>query len=316
LDPGCRQLLAHVARLPDLRSLSLPERRAANRELLNGLGRFSADVDAYDAIVERVGVRVYRPRVQHPAGTVLYLHGGGWVFGSVEESDGECRVLCECSGAVVVSVEYRLAPEHPYPAALDDAATVYRHLAARSDRVVVAGASAGGNLAAALAVRLRDQGGPVPCHQALVLPATSAALDTDSMRRFATGLWLERAQLEELWEAYGSRAALAIDPYASPLATASFDGLPSAHVVVAELDPLRDEGEMYAMRLRRAGADVTLDRHAGMIHGFVSAPAFVPAAEAVWRRVGERIAVALGSLPDIERYRDWPAAPEHTVQER
>jgi acetyl esterase len=227
----------------------------------------------------RLPVRVYRPVPGEVRPVLVYLHGGGFVTGSVAVADRACRALALAAGCVVVSVEYRLAPESPFPGPLDDAVAAVRWVAARAGelgvdagRLVVAGDSAGGALAAAAVRVLRDEGGPAVARQLLVYPtlAPVRGRTTPSLEENGEGYSLTRGALEWFWDHHLARPEDATDPLAAPLLAAEADlaGLPPATVVVAEFDPLRDDGIAYAERLAAAGVDVTLHRVPGAIHGF------------------------------------------------
>ena len=223
-----------------------------------------------------VPVRIYRPSAERPQPALVYFHGGGWAVGSVATHDGYCRALCNAAGVAIVSVDYRLAPEHPFPAAADDAyATLLGVARLSSDwgidvsRLAVGGDSAGGNLAAAAALMARDRGGPPLALQLLIYPVTDAGCDTPSYRENEEGYGLTRASMLWFWDQYAPRPEDRANPYAAPLATADFSGLPPAIIITAEYDPLRDEAEAFAARLRDAGVPVELTRYDGMIHGFV-----------------------------------------------
>lgn len=224
-----------------------------------------------------IPVRIYRPRDGEVLPVVLYFHGGGWVIGSLDTHDNTCRRLAMAADCVVVSVDYRLAPEHPYPAAVEDCFATLRWIcdnaaALRLDgaRVAVAGDSAGGNLAAVVAQMARDHGGPSLCFQLLIYPATDSACDSASMVENAEGYFLTRDGMRWFWENYLGKPAAARAPYNSPLHAEDLSGLPPAYVITAEYDPLRDEGEAYARRLSESGVSVRTRRYEGMIHGFVS----------------------------------------------
>jgi acetyl esterase len=222
-------------------------------------------------------VRVYRPPGTGPFPALVYLHGGGWVLGGLDTHDGTCRALARAVPCVVVSVDYRLAPEHPFPCAAEDAWAATRHVAANAaafgaepGRIAVGGDSAGGNLAAVVALMARDRGGPSLVHQLLVYPVIDAAMDTPSYRENAEGYFLTADAMAWFWGHYVPDPAARRNPYASPLRAADLAGVAPAQVLTAEFDPLRDEGETYAARLRAAGVPVTLRRFDGMIHGFFS----------------------------------------------
>jgi acetyl esterase len=221
-----------------------------------------------------IGVRVFRPAGDGPLPLVAYLHGGGWVMGSLHGFEPLCRALANASGAVVASIDYRLAPEHPFPAAPDDALAALRWLAAHAaelgadaGRMAIAGDSAGGNLAAVTARRLRDQRGPALRLQALVYPVCDSALNTPSYREFEARFGLTALSMKRFWELYldGSDGR---HPDASPLQADDLTGLPPAFVLTVGADVLRDEGEAYAHALEAAGVPVTLRRYDGAVHGF------------------------------------------------
>jgi acetyl esterase len=209
---------------------------------------------------------------------LVYFHGGGFVFGNLDTHDAVCRALAKESGAVVVSVDYRLSPESKFPAAVDDsyAATVWvaanaERLGIDKNRIAVGGDSAGGNLATVIAMRCRNAGGPKLAAQVLLYPVTdSSSHETGSHREFAEGYFLTTAGMEWFTSLYLASADQKHHPEVSPLLASDLSGLPPALVITAEFDPLRDEGEAYGKRLEQAGVPVTITRYPGMIHGFVS----------------------------------------------
>lgn len=234
-----------------------------------------------------VALVVHTPRV--PAGTVLpvvvHLHGGGWVLGGVDDTPWWVAALAQAVPAVVVSVDYRLAPEHPYPAAVHDCLEAVRWVAAhpehvgaqarvRVDRLALVGDSAGANLAAVTAARLRDEpvpGDPVVVHQALVYPAVDATLSSPSVTANADAPMLTRADVERFLELYtDGTGATTTHPWLSPLHAPSLAGLPPTTVLTAEHDPLRDDGTRYADALRDAGVPVRITDYPGAVHGFLS----------------------------------------------
>jgi acetyl esterase/lipase len=269
--------------------LSDPAAIAASREgpgitALLGDGPERTDVTSEDRLVPGhegdpdVAVRVYRPVAApaEPRAGLLYIHGGGFMMGSVDQMDVPCRTYCGELGAVVVSVEYRLAPEHPYPAGLHDcyAVLVWLHghaeeLGVDPTRVGVGGGSAGGGLSAATALLARDRGGPALCFQFLQIPELDDRLQTDSMQQFTdTPLWnLPSAQWS--WRHYlGDLHGRADVPYtAAPSRCTDLSGLPPAYVSTMEFDPLRDEGILYAMAMMRDGVQVELHSYPGTFHG-------------------------------------------------
>ncbi|POX38031.1 hypothetical protein C3486_25330 [Streptomyces sp. Ru73] len=234
-----------------------------------------------------VPVRLYWPRAAGDGAlpVVVFCHGGGFVICDLDSHDTMCREMANATGALVVSVDYRRAPEHRFPAAAEDAYAVLCWAAAHAPevggdpaRIAVAGDSAGGNLAAVLPLMARDRGGPMPVFQLLVYPMLDPARDTPSYRENARGYFVTADHLRWYWEQYLGTEADSGHPYASPLAAPDLSGLPPAHVLTAEYDPLRDEGETYARRLREAGVTVDVRRYAGVFHGFFGMPAQLPAA--------------------------------------
>ncbi|WP_411144381.1 alpha/beta hydrolase [Streptomyces sp. x-80] len=218
-------------------------------------------------------LRVYRPATDGTLPVVLYLHGGAFTYGSPEAEEEHALRYARDAEAVVVSVDYRLAPEHPYPAAADDAYAALTWLAGNAaevggdpDRIAVAGVSAGGNLAAATALRARDLGGPRLLFQLLLYPAVDGGMTSASLRECTDTPVLNRAAVELAWRHYTGGNSPA--PYASPAEAADLSGLPPALVVVAEVDPLRDEGRRYAERLSAAGVTTELIQAPGAVHGF------------------------------------------------
>ena len=222
-----------------------------------------------------IPVRIYRPTEASDHSLLVWYHGGGWVIGDLDGADVTCRELAARSGSVVVSVDYRLAPEHRYPAAHEDcyAATVWAagnaaELGADAGKLAVGGDSAGGNLAAVVSLRARDESGPAIRFQLLVYPVTDHNYETVSYNDNAEGYLLTRDGMEWFWNHYLGPDGDGSHPHASPLRADDLSGLPPAHVITAEYDPLRDEGEAYAERLRGAGVAVTQTRYAGQIHAF------------------------------------------------
>jgi acetyl esterase len=246
-------------------------------------------------------VRVYRSlaaRAEPPA--IVYLHGGGFVVGDLDSHDASCRLLARETGAVMMSVDYRRAPEHPWPAATDDALAAFRwahnnprELAVRPGAVAVMGDSAGGNLAAVACLRARDDGGPMPMAQGLVYPATDLRGQTRSMRLFADGFLLTASDIAWFREQYLPDPALVSDPTVSPLLAPDLSGLPPAHVWTGGFDPLRDEGRAYADRLAEAGVDVRYRCLDDQVHGFFglgALPDGFATARGICREMGELLA--------------------------
>ena len=244
----------------------------------------------------RIPVRVYRPSERTDLPVLVYVHGGGWAICSIETHDVTCRELANAAGCAVVSVGYRLAPEHRFPAAPEDCYAalewVARHAAsigADPARIAVGGDSAGGNLAAVVSLIARERGGPRLRHQLLVYPVTDHAFETPSYRENAKGPLLTTEMMRGFWGLYLAREEDGRNPHASPLRAADLSGLPPAQVITAEYDPLRDEGEAYARRLAAAGVPVVQRRYDGMIHGFFGFTALID-------RAGEAVAEAAREL--------------------
>jgi acetyl esterase len=290
LDPDIRRLLDTVfAAPPDPAPPDIEALRGAAEEaprLLGGEPEEIASVEDAHAPgpAGSIPVRIYRQAAAGPLPLVLYAHGGGWVTGSLDSHDRLCRILARSLPAVLVAVGYRCAPEHVYPAALDDVEAAWRwaraqgaKLGADGERFAVAGDSSGGNLAAALTLRLRASRAPQPRLQLLLYPALDATCSRASYREFATGYNLAGAQMAWYWDAYRAGAS-AETPELSPLAARALSGLAPAVVAIAEADVLRDDGLDYARRLGKAGVPVRVIRCNGMIHGFLRWTGAVPAA--------------------------------------
>jgi acetyl esterase len=225
-------------------------------------------------------LRIYQPRNATCLPVLVYFHGGGFVLGSIDSHDALVRNLALCADCLVVSVDYRLAPEHRFPAAVDDCIAAVRwvhthasEIEADATRIAVGGDSAGGNLAAVVALRLRDVGGPMLAGQLLIYPVTQLRAPVQgSMAVNGEGYFLRSRDVAWFDEMYLGDSGAQGHPYASPLLAPSLSGLPRALVITAEFDPLRDQGEEYARRLRQAGVAVTLSRYDGAIHGFFGMP--------------------------------------------
>jgi acetyl esterase len=236
-----------------------------------------------------IPVRVFRPSAATGLPVILWFHGGGWVTGNLDTHDQLGRLLADQSGAVVVSVDYRLAPEAKFPAAADDCLAAYRWALEHADevggdasRVAIGGDSAGGNLAAVVALDARELGFPQPRLQLLVYPVTDYEFDSAAMMDNAKGYFLEVEGMRWFWEHYARTPADYDDPRFSPLRAADLSGLARAVVVTAEFDPLRDQGEAYGMRLSRAGVPTEVVRADGLIHGFFGMHDFMPPGRDAW----------------------------------
>lgn len=225
-----------------------------------------------------VPVRVYTPEGEGPHPVTVYIHGGAWIGGSIDSVDPTCRFLTAESRSIFVSVGYRLAPQTRFPGATEDCYAVAAWVKANGasiggdpGRVAIAGASAGGNLAAAVTLMARERGGPVFVHQVLVYPVTDQQMDTGSYVDFGVGYSLERARMLGAREDYLRDEADRLNPLAAPLLADDLSGLPPALVITAGYDALRDEGEAYAARLQEAGVPTTCTRYEGMMHMFFNA---------------------------------------------
>jgi acetyl esterase len=223
-----------------------------------------------------LSTRLYVPfDAATPGPLLVYFHGGGWVLCDLDTHDQTCRFIAREAGVRVLAVDYRLAPEHPFPAPLDDAVAAVRfgiaeagRLGADPARVAVGGDSAGANLATAAARLLSKNGSGAPVFQLLIYPVTDLSRKRRSYQLFQDGFFLTEKQMDWYREQYVPTRDAAFDPRVSPLLADDLDGLPPAHVAVAGFDVLRDEGEEYATRLRESGVPVTVHRHAGLVHGF------------------------------------------------
>ncbi len=233
-----------------------------------------------------ISVRIYWHRADTILPVLVYFHGGGWVTGNLDTSDIWCRAFTNAAQCMVVSVNYRHAPERPFPTAAEDAyaASCWASENAKAldgdpARLAVGGGSAGGNLAAVVALMARDQGAPKIAYQLLWAPVTNHSFDTASYRDNAEGYGLTTKDMRRYWELYLPKESDGKNPIASPAQAKMLANLPRAHVLTAEFDPLRDEGETYAVRLRQAGVTVTHQRYTGMIHAFLGSQALQDAAK-------------------------------------
>jgi acetyl esterase len=285
LDPQVDALLQQMAALglPALWSLD-PDEARAQAKARNAAAPPGPEVAAVEdrqipGPLGDIPVRIYTPTGEGPFPVLVYFHGGGWVIGDIESHDATTRRLTDEAGCVTVSVDYRLAPEHKFPAAAEDsyAATVWvaehaRELNIDPTRLAVGGDSAGGNLAAVVSLMARDRNGPKIAFQLLVYPVTDFDFERVSYRDNAEGYLLTTEAMRWFWAHYLEEESHGRHPHASPLQAEDLTGLPPALVITAEYDPLRDEGEEYAERLRAAGVPVTLTRYDGQIHGFFGMP--------------------------------------------
>jgi acetyl esterase len=251
-----------------------------------------------------IPIRIYTPAGTRPFGVLVYFHGGGWVLGNIAMTDQPCRLLANASSCVVVSVEYRLAPEYKFPAGPEDCYAATKWVADNAaslnvdpKRIAVGGTSAGATLAAAVTLMARDRGLPHIAYQLLVYPATTTELTTASHSQFAEDNYyiLSRADMEWFWGHYLAREEDRKNPYACPDHAKSLAGLPPAFVITAEYDPLRDEGEAYAVRLSDEGVSTILKRYDGVTHGFFGMPALLEKAKVAIQDAAAALRSAIGT---------------------
>ena len=284
LDPQAKHVMEQLAALgfPPVHTVS-PEQARLNakaRPRVAGPEVARVEQRSIPGPGPAIPVRIYTPAGTGPFPILVWFHGGGWVVGDLDSADPTARHLAVGAGCVVVSVDYRLAPETKFPGPADDcyAATQWavQHAAelhGDPDRIAVGGDSAGGNLAAAVSLMARDRRSPSLAFQLLVYPVTHCNFTTSSYESFAEGYTLTRASMQWYWSNYIRDAADADNPYAAPLVARNLSGLPPALIMTAECDPLCDEGAAYAQRLREAGVPTTYTCYDGMIHGFFGMPA-------------------------------------------
>jgi acetyl esterase len=304
LDRRAERLLAMLAATQG--AAGRPETPAARRQALRGLAEMADDAgepaDVRDLHCPgpggEIGLRLYAPPGAGEAVLpgLVFFHGGGWVAGDLATHDGLCRRLASAAGCRLIATHYRRAPEHPFPAAFDDALAATRWVAAHAGelgvdalRLAVGGDSVGGGLAAAVTHAARDAGGPRLALQVLICPILDAGSDTVSRAAFADGYFISRAAFAHDLAAYLPDGARADDPRISPLRAADLSRLPPAILHTAEFDPFRDEGEAYAAGLRDAGALVRCERHAGQIHYFYAMAQAIPAGRAAAALIGAQM---------------------------
>lgn len=283
LNPQVEEYLHGLSEqgLPPLYRLPLAEARETYRELTIP----TEPPDVVASVTERavpgpdgdIPVRIYEPRTEGTPAPLVFFHGGGWMLGDLDTHDALCRELANESDCLIVSVDYRLAPEHRFPAGLEDCYAATQWVAAnadtldcRADTVAIAGDSAGGSLAAGVGILARDRGGPEIGYQVLAYPATNRAFDTDSYEENAQGYFLTRKDMERFWDGYLRSDLDGTHPYASPLRTERLEGLPPSLVVTCGFDPLRDDGSEFADRLSTAGVPTRHVQYDDMIHGFLT----------------------------------------------
>ncbi len=284
LDPQVAALIAAEANTPPMYTLSVED---ARKQVLLSIAKQESEKVPVKAVEDRlipgpggaIPVRMYTPEGEGPLPILVYFHGGGWVLCNLDTHDSICRSLANLAGCIVVSVDYRLAPEHKYPAAVEDsyAATCWvaenaAAIGGDAKRLAVGGDSAGGNLAAVVSLIARDKRNPSIVFQLLVYPVTDYCLPgTASYIENQEGYLLNRTDMLWYFGHYLSDPQQAEDPHVSPLKASDLSNLPPAMVITAEFDVLRDEGEAYAQRLQKAGVPVILKRYNGLIHGLFGA---------------------------------------------
>jgi len=302
LDPNVRLLLEGIEALGGPAIETLPPAEA--RQLaIEGMKLVEGAREPLRSVQElripgpggEIPIRVYTPEAPGPLPVLVYFHGGGWVVCNLDTHDVVCTAIAHRAGAVVVAVDYRLAPEHKFPAAVVDCYAATAWVAANAGqlgvdpkRISVGGDSAGGNLAAVVSIRSRDENGPAIRSQVMVYPVTDlSSFATPSYAEFAENHYLTKKEMEWFRDLYLRNAEDARNPHASPLLAENLRGLPPALVITAECDPLRDEGAAYAKRLEDAGVPVTYTCYAGMIHPFFSLSGVIPQAfEAIQQVAG------------------------------
>jgi acetyl esterase len=307
LDDASRALLAVLAEHNPAPGMSVAEIRANAAALGRRVQGAPPGIDdVRDLATARsdggvLKLRLYRPAGPAGRGCLVWLHGGGFTTGDLDTHDTLCRRLAAGAGVPLLSVDYRLAPEHRFPAAVDDAAAALAWVAAEGTRfgidvarIAVGGSSAGGNLAAAAVLRARDAGGPALRLQLLVYPVLDATMSRPSHRRHAVGYQLTTAMMRAYWAHYLPPGVDPRTPQLSPYWARSLDGSPPACVVLAELDPLRDEGHDYAARLHEAGVPVEAREWPGTMHGFFGQAGLLAKAREAQRFACDAVARALG----------------------
>jgi acetyl esterase len=308
LDPQLQVMRDQRERdnVPPLYTMSLAEARAADLASIRDSGGAPEPVHEIDDLKitgpgGELPLRLYRPTGERPLPALLYFFGGGWVLGTIDTADGVSRSLANATGALVVVAGYRLAPEHRFPAAIDDCYAAARWVAEHSGeigadpaRLAVGGDSAGGNLAAGVALRARADG-PALAGQLLVYPNTDQLADDESMRAADDPFLFNRHSVAWYRQYYLASPGDAANPLASPLRAESLAGLPPALVITAEYDPLRDQGEAYARRLAGDGVQVELSRYPGMAHGFFTMAGTVDASRAAIAQAAAQLRAWFGS---------------------
>jgi acetyl esterase len=306
LDPTAKVMLDLMGDLLSIGPDATPEQV---REKMNtGMASELAPRHPVHKVVDRtipgpdapIPVRVYWPSAEEALPVLVWLHGGGWVIGNLDTHDQLCRLLCDGSGAIVVSVDYRLAPEAKFPCAVEDCVAAWEwitknaaEIGGDSERVALGGDSAGGNLAAVVPLIARERGLQAPALQLLVYPVTDYEFESPSMIDNAKGYMLETEHVAWFFDHYATTSDDFEDWRCSPMRAIDLSGLPPAVVITAEFDPLRDQGEAYGRRLQGAGVPTEIIRVDGVFHGFFGMHAFLTSAQESWDRAVEVLIDAL-----------------------
>ena len=305
LEPVTAAILAQIAEsgAPEYHQLPVIESRALYTEAQSvppSIEVYSVEDFVVPGPAGDIPVRLYRPN-DKPAPLHVHFHGGGWVIGNLVTHDADCREIVAASGCMVLAVDYRLAPEHPFPAASEDCYAVSCWAAANSTQlggspglISIGGDSAGGNLAAVVALMARDRNGPEFAMQLLLYPITEPSMASASFRENAEGYLLTKTMMAWFWDHYCPDIEQRKHPLISPLMASDLSGLPPALMITAEFDPLREEGEAYAARLKEAGVEVEMRRFNGFIHGFFSLAGIIEATREAVELVGSALRKAHG----------------------
>jgi len=311
LDPQVEKILQEAAalELPAYHDLSPAEARKQMLVLAPPVDPLLSVKRVEDRIIPGpdggIAIRLYYPLGDPPFAVLVFFHGGGWVIGDLDTHHGVCHALAKTSGCLVVAVDYRLAPEHRYPAAVEDAYAAVTWVAENSagiqadpNRLAVGGDSAGGHLAAVVALMARDLKGPRIDLQILIYPITDYNFNTPSYIENKEGYMLTRDLMKWFWNHFIEDQSQANDPYVAPLRAENLSDLPPALIITAEYDPLRDEGEAYVKRLQKAGVKVTLSRYPGMIHAFIRMTSRLDKANEALDEIAGRLRGVL-RIPDL-----------------
>jgi acetyl esterase/lipase len=308
LHPQCKAFLDTLAAAgaPPIEQLPLAEARAVRSEMVEASGPEEPVAEVQNRSIPGpagpIPVRVYRPVKKETLPALLFFHGGGFVICNLDTHDRVCRSLANASGCAVISVDYRLAPEHKYPAAVDDAYAATQYVAEHAaefgvdpNRIAVGGDSAGGTLATVVSLLARDRGGPPLKFQLLIYPLVDVNDQSPSMQQYSKDHFLTREGMDWFMDNYLPSREAGFEPSASPWNATDVRGLPPAMILTAECDPLRDQGEAYARRLQSAGVSVELKRYEGMIHPFFQFGAIIDTAKVAMKDAASAVRRALGA---------------------